>query len=287
MSRRIGDSWALQAWAYTSALTTAGFGISAFIDPKLNLKMFGWPYPIPHAEQVQMNHFFQIYGARNIFAAVAIAAPLVLGDRRSAGAMLICFGLVAVADGWACVEEGLQWNHWGYGPVLVLKGALMLGLLDGKLPTQTQHRQRRQVGKRGEHRLSQSILLTVLANLSAAIGVFYGLTGVFGMPGPILNVFGWQYPRHPLSARVYDKLLFVYGARDLLLGAAIWLPTLLGGHRTMAVLLGAIGLLALVDGYACFDYGAQMNHWSYAPILLVLSATLLGAFDRKVEDKSE
>ena len=74
-----------------------------------------------------------VYGIRDVFMGVAIFAAAAYGDRRALGWIVVAAGGAAAVDGWACqvkVGKG-EWNHWGYAPVLVVLGGLLLGVLDG------------------------------------------------------------------------------------------------------------------------------------------------------------
>lgn len=71
-----------------------------------------------------------LYGAKDVFIAAAIFASTWYGTRKSAGLILIAGGAAAGVDGWVVGEEaGMnEWNHWGYGSVMVVLGAVMTGL---------------------------------------------------------------------------------------------------------------------------------------------------------------
>lgn len=72
-----------------------------------------------------------LYGAKDVFMAVAIWASTYFGTRKSAGMILISAGACAGVDGWIVKQEAgtNEWNHWGYGSVIVAVGAVMMGLL--------------------------------------------------------------------------------------------------------------------------------------------------------------
>ena len=56
------------------------------------------------------------------------------GDRRILGCLLVAGGGVAVADGVVVkAQVGFgEWNHWGYAPVVMGVGVVLLGGLDGR-----------------------------------------------------------------------------------------------------------------------------------------------------------
>ena len=78
-----------------------------------------------------------------------------------------------------------------------------------------------------------------------------------------------------------DVIFVVYGIRDIFMGAAIYAAALCGTRQTLGWIVVAAGCVAGTDGAVCrFMVGkGEMNHWSYAPVLVVLGAVLLGAFD--------
>ncbi|KAL9595712.1 MAG: hypothetical protein Q9219_006278 [cf. Caloplaca sp. 3 TL-2023] len=129
-----------------------GFGILYFLNPAKGLSFFELPYPLPSSSKTSsstksptnkkphppldarqtLNAFAAAYGARDIFMGLAIYATAVCGTREACGWVVGAAGAVAATDGAVCrwmVGRG-EWNHWGYAPVLVLLGGVMVGGLD-------------------------------------------------------------------------------------------------------------------------------------------------------------
>lgn len=74
------------------------------------------------------------FGAKLIGAAMAVYANIMFGTRKSLGLVLIAGGCVAGVDGWICksyMGKG-EWNHWGYGSMMVMVGSVLLGVADGR-----------------------------------------------------------------------------------------------------------------------------------------------------------
>ena len=110
-----------------------GFGIAFTLQPGTALKYFEFEIPVSPSAQQLAEHLIVLYAVRDLFMAVAIYAGAYFGDRRTLGWTLIAGGAVAFADGAVCrAEAGKgEWNHWGYAPMLVAVGGLLLGMLDG------------------------------------------------------------------------------------------------------------------------------------------------------------
>jgi hypothetical protein len=109
-----------------------GFGITYMLYPQTGYSLYGFSSaPSTAVEWAMMERIMILYGAKDIFIAVAIFASTWVGTRRSAGMILIAGGACAGVDGWVVKQEAgtNEWNHWGYGGVMVGLGAVMMGLL--------------------------------------------------------------------------------------------------------------------------------------------------------------
>ena len=65
------------------------------------------------------------------------------------------------------------------------------------------------------------------------------------------------------------------------MGAAIYAAALCGTRQALGWIVVAAGCVAGTDGAVCrFMVGkGEMNHWNYAPVMVVLGGVMLGAFD--------
>lgn len=83
------------------------------------------------------------------------------------------------------------------------------------------------------------------------------------------------------AKKTMDAISVVYGVRDIFMGAAIYAAALCGTRQALGWIVIAAGCVAATDGAVCkFMVGrGEMNHWSYAPVMVVLGAVMLGAFD--------
>ncbi|KAK5654237.1 hypothetical protein OQA88_7412 [Cercophora sp. LCS_1] len=105
-----------------------GFGVNAIVNPASALSFFEFVHPAGAGEVGLVNSLLAVYGVRDIFMGVAIYAAALAGTNKSLGLTMLAAGLVAAADGYVCFVHGAgEMNHWGYAPLLVVTGGLLLG----------------------------------------------------------------------------------------------------------------------------------------------------------------
>ncbi|KAK8060669.1 hypothetical protein PG996_010599 [Apiospora saccharicola] len=122
---------------------------------------------------------------------------------------------------------------------------------------------------------SRTAALELAAYVFATIFTGFGLNA-FIRPGHALTFFEFPPPATAADRRVVDSLMYVYGARDVFMGITIYAAALVGTKKSLAVTLLAASGVAFVDGAACFAHGqGHWNHWSYAPVLTAVGASLL------------
>ncbi|PGH12852.1 hypothetical protein AJ80_06561 [Polytolypa hystricis UAMH7299] len=129
--------------------------------------------------------------------------------------------------------------------------------------------------------ISQSSLLSLAAHLFATTWIGFGINAIV-RPSHALTFFEFSPPTNAADKRMVDSLLFVYGARDIFMGVAIFSAAMLGGSRkSLGLTLLATGAVAFADGYACYTHGSggEWNHWGYAPVVSGVGALLMGIFD--------
>src|SRR5262245_27396491 len=98
--------------------------------------------------------------------------------------------------------------------------------------------------------LSQSPLLTLAATAFATIFVGFGVNAIF-RPEHGLTFFELDPPSQPADKAVVDKLMIVYGARDIFMGAALYATAYFGDRRALGWTLIAGSAVAAVDGLVC------------------------------------
>ncbi|KAK8042968.1 hypothetical protein PG994_013451 [Apiospora phragmitis] len=122
---------------------------------------------------------------------------------------------------------------------------------------------------------SRTAALKLAAYAFATIFTGFGLNA-FLRPGHALTFFEFSPPATAADRRMVDSLMYVYGARNVFMGVAIYAAAMTGTKRSLAVTLLAAGGVAFVDGAACFAHGqGHWNHWGYAPVITAVGALLL------------
>lgn len=138
--------------------------------------------------------------------------------------------------------------------------------------------------------LSTLPYLELAASVPATIFIGFGILS-FVNPQMAVSFFELPYPQiTPKGAtkkgladakKTMDAMSVVYGARDIFMGAAIYATALYGTRQALGWIVIAAGCVAGTDGAVCkFMVGkGEMNHWSYAPVMVMLGGLMLGAFD--------
>ncbi|KAF9894798.1 hypothetical protein FE257_004419 [Aspergillus nanangensis] len=117
----------LRLLTYFLAMMPIGFGINAFVRPDHALSFFEFDYPTTAPEKQLLDAMMMVYGARDVFMGLVLAASAQFGTRKSTGWTLIFTGAVAGVDGLVCrfYSTG-EWTHWGYAPVLAVLGGFLV-----------------------------------------------------------------------------------------------------------------------------------------------------------------
>ena len=138
--------------------------------------------------------------------------------------------------------------------------------------------------------LSTLPYLELAASFYATIFIGFGILW-FVNPSTALSFFELPYPQITSKSpskkalanakRAADAMSVAYGVRNIFMGAAIYAAALFGTRQALGWIVIAAGCVAGTDGAVCkFMVGkGEMNHWSYAPVMVILGAVMLGAFD--------
>ncbi|KAF2757500.1 hypothetical protein EJ05DRAFT_476752 [Pseudovirgaria hyperparasitica] len=112
---------------------------------------------------------------------------------------------------------------------------------------------------------------TIAASLSGAITVAFGINAIL-RPESGLQPFELAYPALPADRKVVDALMVIYGVRDVLLGAGVWVAAAFANRKTVGWYTLLIGIMAFTDGLVCkYMVGqGEWNHWGYTPMVLGL-----------------
>lgn len=111
--------------------------------------------------------------------------------------------------------------------------------------------------------------IVVTTYIFGAVFVGFGIN-IMTRPASGLSFFEWEYPTDPTAQQLIDKIMIIYGARDIFMGAALWVAAALGNRRVAGATLIAASAVAAVDGFACMNGEAEWGHWGYAPVLTVI-----------------
>jgi hypothetical protein len=119
-----------------------GFGINAMVNPQGGLTFFELQYPsqatvkdreVLSKFKLAIDTLSVVYGIRDVFIGVAMYATVLFGSKEALGWICVAAGLTAGVDGAVCkfmVGKG-EMNHWGYAPMVIGLGLLLLGAADG------------------------------------------------------------------------------------------------------------------------------------------------------------
>jgi hypothetical protein len=107
-----------------------GFGVAYMVWPREAFSSLGFPNPTTKVDLELMDAVMVLYGAKDLFMGVSILAATWLGNRKTAGVLLVAGSMCAGVDGYVVnrfTGTG-EWNHWGYGSAMGIAGVLMMGL---------------------------------------------------------------------------------------------------------------------------------------------------------------
>ncbi|PNS20439.1 hypothetical protein CAC42_5889 [Sphaceloma murrayae] len=131
MASKLSQSSALLVIANILGTLTTGFGINAILRPDHALTFFEMAAPTGAADRKLVDSLMIVYGIRDVFMGLAIYATAFYGARKPLAWCLMGLSGVAFTDGLVCYMNGKgEWNHWGYTPLGVVVGALLLGAAD-------------------------------------------------------------------------------------------------------------------------------------------------------------
>lgn len=117
-------------------------------------------------------------------------------------------------------------------------------------------------------------ILHLISHFVATLFVGFGINAIIN-PASALTFFEFVHPAGEKEVDLVNSLLAVYGVRDIFMGVAIYAAAFTGTNRSLGLTMLAAGLVAAADGYVCYLHGAgEMNHWGYAPMLVVVGGLL-------------
>ncbi|GAA6050844.1 hypothetical protein JCM3770_005735 [Rhodotorula araucariae] len=119
-------------------------------------------------------------------------------------------------------------------------------------------------------------LATIVSVLSATLFIGFGVNAL-ARPWHAITFFGLDLPSQPAASRAVHALIVAYGARDVFMGASMYVAALYGGRRPLGYTTLAAAAVAAADGVACVvaQTGAEWQHWGYAPGVALAGVALL------------
>ena len=125
--------------------------------------------------------------------------------------------------------------------------------------------------------MSSPISLVTLGGLTGAIPIGFGINLLL-RPAHGLSFFEIPFPSSTSADFVtVAALTQAYAVRDIFMGVAIFAAAAHGARRSLGWILLATAAVGVADGVVCLNFGtgAEMNHFSYAPIIALLGLGLL------------
>lgn len=129
-------------------------------------------------------------------------------------------------------------------------------------------------------RLSTMPILRYLSTMFGAIFLGFGLTYML-YPHVGYSLFGFSSePTSSTDWEVMKRVMVLFGAKDLFLGAAIVASTWFGTRRSTGLILLAASACAGVDGYVVGKESGtnHWNHWGYGSVMGMIGMVMAGLF---------
>lgn len=133
-SSRLSHSRILTGISILVGTVFVGFGVLPMLNPLVSISFFDTPIPSTENERRILTTFLYTYAVRDVFMGLATYVTVYYGDRKVLGWLQILGGAVAFVDGFVAKLNSADaaWNHWGYAPMLVVLGTMLVGWWDKK-----------------------------------------------------------------------------------------------------------------------------------------------------------
>ncbi|KAH9883083.1 hypothetical protein J1614_000453 [Plenodomus biglobosus] len=121
-------------------------------------------------------------------------------------------------------------------------------------------------------------VLRYISTFFATIFLGFGITYMI-YPRIGYSFYGFESePTSQADWEVMERVMVLYGAKDIFLSAAIFTSTWFGTRRSAGLILMAAGACAGVDGYVVGnEAGANhWNHWGYGGVMAVVGTVMVG-----------
>jgi hypothetical protein len=126
--------------------------------------------------------------------------------------------------------------------------------------------------------LSRHPILPYLCTIFGTIFLGFGMTYIL-YPRAGYSMYGFSSgPTNPLDWAVMERIMILYGAKDVFIAAAIFASTWYGTRRSAGLIMLAAGVCAGVDGYIVKGEAGtnEWNHWGYGSMMGVIGCVMAG-----------
>ncbi|KAH7073782.1 hypothetical protein BKA63DRAFT_514774 [Paraphoma chrysanthemicola] len=126
--------------------------------------------------------------------------------------------------------------------------------------------------------LSRHPALPYVATLFGTIFLGFGITYIL-YPQTGYSLYGFSSaPRSTSEWEIMERVMTLYGAKDIFLAAAIFASTWFGTRKSAGLILIAAGTCGGVDGYVVKQEAGtnEWNHWGYSSVMALVGAVMAG-----------
>lgn len=126
--------------------------------------------------------------------------------------------------------------------------------------------------------LSSLPLLRYVSTLFSLVFFGFGATYMLS-PRTGYELYGFSAsPSSTADWAIMERVMILYGAKDLFMGVAIFASTWFGSRRSAALVLLAASACAGVDGYVVKGEAGtgEWNHWGYGSMIGVVGLVMAG-----------
>jgi hypothetical protein len=126
--------------------------------------------------------------------------------------------------------------------------------------------------------ISHQPFLRYLSTFFSAMFLAIGLTYMVS-PRAGYSLYGFtSSPTTPGDWKIMERIMVLYGAKDVFVSVAIFASTWFGTRRSAGLVLIAAGACAGADGYVVQREAGigGWNHWGYGSTMAVLGGIMMG-----------
>lgn len=125
---------------------------------------------------------------------------------------------------------------------------------------------------------SRNLIVLALPTFFSTIFLGFGLTYML-YPQTGYSLYGFSNaPSNPQEWAVMERVMVLYGAKDIFIAAAIFASTWFGTRKSAGLILIAGGACAGMDGWVVRGEAGtgEWNHWGYGSAMVGLGVVMTG-----------